>query len=83
MIGLEEDIRMIYIGVTGWGDHDSLYPPAIKPKDKLAEYSAHFPVVEVDASFYAIQPARNAEKRVRETPESFKFVVKANDQLPS
>lgn len=68
---------MIYIGVTGWGDHDSLYPPTIKPKDKLAEYSAHFPVVEVDASFYAIQPIRNASKWVSETPENFKFVVKA------
>lgn len=68
---------MIYIGVTGWGDHDSLYPPMIKPKDKLAEYSAHFPTVEVDASFYAIQPVRNAEKWVRETPENFQFVVKA------
>ena len=68
---------MIYIGVTGWGDHDTLYPPTIKPKDKLAEYSSHFPVVEVDASFYAVQPIRNAEKWVNETPESFRFVVKA------
>ena len=68
---------MIYIGVTGWGDHDTLYPSTIKPKDKLAEYSSHFPVVEVDASFYAVQPIRNAEKWVKETPDSFKFIVKA------
>ncbi|MFS0612986.1 DUF72 domain-containing protein [Lederbergia ruris] len=68
---------LIYIGVTGWGDHDSLYPAQIKAKDKLAEYSSHFPVVEVDASFYAVQPIRNAEKWVRETPENFRFVVKA------
>ncbi|MBP1916117.1 uncharacterized protein YecE (DUF72 family) [Lederbergia galactosidilyticus] len=68
---------MIYIGVTGWGDHDSLYPAQMKAKDKLAEYSSHFPVVEVDASFYAVQPIRNAEKWVRETPENFRFVVKA------
>ena len=68
---------MIYIGVTGWGDHDTLYPPTIKPKDKLAEYSSHFPVVEVDASFYAIQPIRNAEKWINETPDSFRFVIKA------
>lgn len=68
---------MIYIGVTGWGDHYSLYPPQIKPKDKLAEYGSHFPVVEVDASFYAIQPERNVSKWVNETPENFRFVVKA------
>lgn len=68
---------MIYIGLTGWGDHHSLYPAQMKAKDKLAEYSSHFPVVEVDASFYAIQPARNATKWISETPENFRFVVKA------
>ncbi|MFU0790592.1 DUF72 domain-containing protein [Cerasibacillus sp. JNUCC 74] len=68
---------MIYIGLTGWGDHYSLYPAQIKPKDKLAEYSSHFLVVEVDASFYAVQPVHNAEKWVSETPENFRFVVKA------
>nr|WP_202395732.1 DUF72 domain-containing protein [Virgibacillus halodenitrificans] len=49
----------------------------MKSKDKLAEYSSHFPVVEVDTSFYAIQPIRNAEKWVKQTPENFRFVVKA------
>lgn len=68
---------MIYIGVTGWGDHHSLYPPHIKPKDKLAEYSSHFLTVEVDASFYAVQPIKNALKWVNETPDQFRFVVKA------
>ncbi|API92623.1 UPF0759 protein YunF [Virgibacillus pantothenticus] len=68
---------MIYIGLTGWGDHYSLYPEQMKAKDKLAEYSSHFLVVEVDASFYAIQPIRNVEKWVKETPANFQFVVKA------
>jgi len=44
---------MIYIGVTGWRDHHSLYPPHVKSKDKLPEYGSHFLTVEVDASFYA------------------------------
>lgn len=68
---------MIYIGVTGWGDHDSLYPVRIAPRDKLKEYAAHFPIVEVDTAFYAIQPQRNAEKWVAETPNNFHFIVKA------
>lgn len=67
---------MIYIGVTGWGDHDTLYEN-VSPRDKLKEYGAHFPVVEVDASFYAVQPTRNAEKWVKDTPKDFKFIVKA------
>jgi uncharacterized protein YecE (DUF72 family) len=68
---------MIYIGLCGWGDQDSLYSDDVQAKDKLAQYSSHFLVVEVDASFYAIQPVRNAEKWTRETPDDFRFVVKA------
>ncbi|MGG3468068.1 DUF72 domain-containing protein [Neobacillus pocheonensis] len=68
---------MIYIGVTGWGDHDSLYPGQIASRDKLKEYASHFPIVEVDTAFYAIQPQRNAQKWVHDTPESFQFIVKA------
>ena len=68
---------MLYVGVTGWGDHDTLYKSGIATRDKLKEYGAHFPTVEVDASFYAVQPLRNMQKWVDETPESFQFVVKA------
>ncbi|WNS74851.1 DUF72 domain-containing protein [Bacillus sp. DTU_2020_1000418_1_SI_GHA_SEK_038] len=68
---------MILIGVAGWGDHDSLYTQNISPRDKLKEYSGYFPAVEVDASFYAVQPKRNSERWVRDTPESFQFIVKA------
>jgi uncharacterized protein YecE (DUF72 family) len=67
---------LIYIGLTGWGDHDSLYSNTSQ-RDKLKEYSAHFPIVEVDSTFYAVQPLRNAEKWVKETPASFRFIVKA------
>jgi len=68
---------MIYIGLTGWGDHNSIYPAGIAARDKLQEYAAHFPVVEVDSSFYAIQPKQSVERWVKETPPSFQFVVKA------
>ena len=67
---------MIYIGLTGWGDHDSLYTRP-NTKNKLSVYASHFPVVEVDTAFYAIQPESNSEKWVRETPDSFQFIVKA------
>ncbi|MED4016667.1 DUF72 domain-containing protein [Sutcliffiella cohnii] len=68
---------MIYIGVTGWGDHDSLYASGVSSRDKLKEYAAHFPIVEIDSYFYAIQPKRNVEKWVQETPETFTFIPKA------
>lgn len=68
---------LIYIGVTGWGDHDTLYPDRVKQSDKLAHYASHFPIVELDASFYAVQPKKNIEKWIRSTPDSFKFIAKA------
>lgn len=67
---------MIYIGLTGWGDHDSLYEHT-NIRNKLEVYAGHFPIVEVDSSFYAIQPQKTVEKWVHETPTSFQFVVKA------
>ncbi|PYZ95752.1 hypothetical protein CR205_15280 [Alteribacter lacisalsi] len=68
---------MINIGLTGWGDHDSLYEGVKQSSGKLEIYAGHFPTVEVDASFYAVQPLRNMEKWTRETPDAFRFVVKA------
>ncbi|WP_078544178.1 DUF72 domain-containing protein [Litchfieldia alkalitelluris] len=68
---------MIYIGLTGWGDHDDLYTAGIKSGEKLKEYAGHFPIVEVDSSFYAIQPIKNSEKWVTDTPGSFQFIIKA------
>lgn len=67
----------IQIGVTGWGDHDSLYNDQVAAKDKLSVYGSHFPTVEVDSSFYAIQPQKNYQKWINETPNEFSFVVKA------
>lgn len=68
---------MIYIGVTGWGDHTHLYGTKISPRNKLQAYSEHFPIVEVDTAFYAIQPSKNSSRWVKETPDGFRFIVKA------
>lgn len=70
-------IRLIYIGLTGWREHDRLYSAEVKSNQRLTEYCSHFPIVELDASFYAVQPIRNIEKWIKETPASFQFVVKA------
>ncbi|MCC2355976.1 DUF72 domain-containing protein [Bacillus paranthracis] len=68
---------MLFIGVTGWGDHDSLYIDPYENRNKLRTYSEYFPIVEVDSSFYAMQPARNYTKWAMETPKDFSFIVKA------
>lgn len=72
---------MIQIGLTGWGDHRDLYQHGVAAKDKLKVYSAHFPIVEVDSSFYAIQPKSNYIKWINETPDKFSFIIKAYQGL--
>jgi uncharacterized protein YecE (DUF72 family) len=68
---------MILIGLTGWGDHDTLYPDPAARKNKLKTYSEWFRAVEVDSSFYAVQPKRNMEKWTADTPDDLRFLVKA------
>jgi len=68
---------MIQVGLTGWGDHDDLYDKGTPSRNKLRVYSRHFPLVEVDSSFYAIQSPGNYQKWVDMTPNDFSFVVKA------
>ncbi|AOV06971.1 DUF72 domain-containing protein [Sporosarcina ureilytica] len=68
---------MIQIGLTGWGDHPDLAHPNSTGKDKLGDYTAHFPIVELDSTFYAIQPERNIQRWIRNTPDNFQFIVKA------
>jgi len=70
---------MIQIGLTGWGDHPDLYQGTAK--QKLQDYCSHFPVVELDAMFYAVQPKKNNDKWLEETPQDFQFIVKTYQQL--
>lgn len=67
---------MIKIGLTGFGDHEELYGK-IKPALRLPTYSGHFSIVEIDSSFYAVQPVKNYTKWVEQTPDGFSFIVKA------
>lgn len=79
--GAAPKVNPIQIGVCGWGDHHELYPPGTPAKRKLSLYAGHFPVVEVDSTYHAIAPVERIEKWVLETPDSFRFVVKAYREL--
>ncbi|WP_132744740.1 DUF72 domain-containing protein [Scopulibacillus darangshiensis] len=71
---------MIYVGLTGWGDHPAVYDHPSKGT-KLQMYSSHFPIVELDSAFYAILPEKNYVNWIKETPDSFSFIVKAYQTL--
>jgi len=47
----------------------------------LAYYGEHFPVVEVNATYYALPSAATFEQMARKVPPDFEFVVKANKDM--
>jgi len=57
------------------------YPKTLRAADRLAWYSEHFNLVEVNSSFYAV-PARAQGKRwCEQTPDGFVFDVKLHRLL--
>jgi uncharacterized protein YecE (DUF72 family) len=72
----------ILVGTCSWADKtliDSAWYPieAKSPAERLRFYAAQFPIVEVDSTYYALPPERNAEAWVERTPPDFTFDVKA------
>jgi uncharacterized protein YecE (DUF72 family) len=56
----------------------TFYPASVRTAEqRLRYYARHFPVVEVDASYYALPSVRNAEAWVERTPTDFVFGIKA------
>jgi len=71
----------IRVGTCAWSDHENFYPRGLKAGDRLAYYAQHFNLVEVDATYYHLQPRRNFEKWARVTPPDFVFNVKAHRSM--
>lgn len=67
----------ILVGTAAWSDHDDLYPQGVRGAERIRHYARHFPVVEVNASYYAILPQRNYQSWIDRTPDDFTFNVKA------
>lgn len=72
----------ILVGTASWTDKTLLasgwYPKDAKtPEKRLAFYASQFPVVEVDATYYAPPSEKNSVLWVERTPAHFTFNVKA------
>jgi uncharacterized protein YecE (DUF72 family) len=73
----------ILVGTTSWTEKTLVesgrfYPPDTHTAEvRLRYYSAQFPVVEVDRSYYGLPTSRNAGLWVERTPDGFVFDVKA------
>jgi uncharacterized protein YecE (DUF72 family) len=72
----------IRVGTASWTDRTLIesgwYPPeADNPARRLRFYAERFPVVEVDATYYALPAETTAEAWAGRTPAGFTFNIKA------
>ncbi|GAA0386603.1 DUF72 domain-containing protein [Microbispora corallina] len=72
----------ILVGTASWTDRTLLrsgwYPPDVTtPEERLRYYAGRFPVVEVDATYYALPAEGTARLWAERTPPGFVFDVKA------
>jgi uncharacterized protein YecE (DUF72 family) len=70
----------VRIGTSGWSyDHweGVLYPPGLRPSDRLAHYVAEFDTVELNASFYRWPRDSSFASWERRLPAGFRMSVKA------
>jgi uncharacterized protein YecE (DUF72 family) len=73
----------ILVGTCSWTDPTLVgsgwYPESIKddPDKRLRYYAKHFPIVENDASYYALPSQKQAQLWVERTPDEFHMNFKA------
>ena len=77
----------ILVGTASWTDPEFIkagwYPPEVKndAEGRLRYYAAHFPMVEVNASFYALPTIETVAAWAERTPPDFRFHVKAHQVI--
>lgn len=80
--GNRSPMGQIRVGTCSWTDRalvgSGWYPPGRRDAEgRLRHYAERFPVVEVDASYYALPGERNSRLWAERTPDGFVFDVKA------
>jgi uncharacterized protein YecE (DUF72 family) len=74
----------IRVGTASWTDPTMTAPGVFYPadatsaEDRLSFYASQFPLVEVDATYYALPTTRMAELWRDRTPPDFTFDIKAH-----
>ena len=57
------------------------YPDKIKPEEMLAYYGARLPTVEINNTFYQMPKTAVLENWAKQTPEAFRFAIKASRRI--
>jgi uncharacterized protein YecE (DUF72 family) len=73
----------ILVGTASWSGHGPFYPPGTDSTQQLTYYARHFPIVEVNTSYYHVPRRSMVEGWVERTPADFMFDVKPPRELTS
>jgi uncharacterized protein YecE (DUF72 family) len=69
----------VWVGTSGYSYADwvgPFYPPGLRPNQMLRSYAGHFPVVELNFTFYRLPTAAVLGRLAEQTPAGFQFVAK-------
>jgi uncharacterized protein YecE (DUF72 family) len=69
----------VWIGTSGYSYTDwvgAFYPPGTRSGRMLAYYSQHFPLIELNFSFYRLPTGPQLVRLAEQTPPGFQFLVK-------
>ncbi|MFD1486126.1 DUF72 domain-containing protein [Lacticaseibacillus baoqingensis] len=70
---------MIEVGVTAIADHPEL--AANGKTSTLADLTAHFPIIEIDTSFYALPKLAVVQRWQQQVPLRCRFIIKASQYM--
>lgn len=72
------------VGTSGFSYKEwkgTFYPEGVTEKRFLAHYATQLPAVELDSTFYRMPKASTIERWLEDTPEDFRFAVKASQKI--
>lgn len=74
----------MFVGTSGYAYKEwkgSFYPPKLAEKKMLEFYAARFTTVEVNYTFYRLPTAATLEAWIPQTPDGFRFALKATQKI--
>jgi len=76
--------KKLLAGASGYSFKEwkgAFYPPSIKPDAMLAFYAERLPTVEINNTFYQMPKTAVLENWARQTPDAFRFAIKASRRI--
>jgi uncharacterized protein YecE (DUF72 family) len=78
-------VGTLYLGTSGFSyegwKHGVFYPEGLKNREMLSYYASRFPSVEINYTFRRFPSEKSIETWKAETPETFRFTLKANQRI--